>query len=161
MSAGIFFLKHKQIFRPSFVELCLLVSVRSEILLNYDETQAERWKDIAVTPFTWADARETGSISSPVQQREAVWRAEEEDLMRQRDHSLLSDLASITGTSCLSTLPRFLTEAACFQVSSRKPGLPVEHAAAEAFTLWIICVREGIFRKRGNLQGVYGMKWIP
>lgn len=75
------------------------------------ERELKILKDIAVTLFT---REKRAVVPRGKRRREERMRG---DLMRQRDHSLLSELASITGTSCLSTQPGFfLAEAACFHV---------------------------------------------
>lgn len=62
--------------------------------------------------------------SSRERDREREKQRVETDLMRQRDHSLPSDLANILGRSsclfCWSAQPRFLTMAACFHVSEAR-----------------------------------------
>lgn len=87
--------------------------------------------------------------------------------MRQRDHSLFSDLASVTGTSCLSTLPRLLAEAAllsCFIRETRTPSPTRGSRSSYA----VGNLHRGIFRIRENLKGlgatgsrIHGMKSIP
>lgn len=117
------------------------------------ERELKILKDIAVTLFT----REKRAVV-PLGERRREERMRG-DLMRQRDHSLLSELASITGTSCLSTQPGFFSRRGCLLSCLIKGTRTPSPTRGSRGFYAVDRLHENIFRKQAGESARFTHAW--